>query len=537
MHSSSVSSSSGSKHSSQMQQISDIFSQTESISQYIKTHLKDKANDQTFILLQEFFGVFHDQMRINFDLRNQLTMIKKKQKKYNISDLQSTKRNVDTFMQYFNKTRQIDHQNLHDIALTLKDDIKILKELRLLTNNKMKIKQSTKNYHEKIEKMEQKLNSLSQTNEKVSNDLKQIIDTSNNNVIRLQNEIDEIRPAVEALRQRVEEKEANKKHLMEVLHERNQMIEEARKLHSENHERRHNTKEELRTLHGQLLAEYHNLQYQEKPLADALEEAEQKLKDIKNQNSQEIEQIKQQSEMAEHKLKTVESKLADLLSIRRNNQIEIEEAKRTVELQKCQHENSLSEMKALRQEIEKLDTKLMKMSRNTETPNDPLSYIASKREETSEKIREKTMKIEDLRKQNQKISSMVRVTNESSDSLEKENSEMRITVSETETKVKKERETYQSEMERRKLARQTIKAFEKMRDSLKLSNMSDSFVIAQKALEVARATKERPCHCHICSDDSDYDDDDIPMRVTNQSVEDEIRKVAIRISKLNQQLQ
>ena len=80
MHSSSVSSSSGSKHYSNMQQISDIFSQTESISQYIKSHLKDKANDETFILLQEFFGVFHDQMRINFDLRNQLTIFKKKQK-------------------------------------------------------------------------------------------------------------------------------------------------------------------------------------------------------------------------------------------------------------------------------------------------------------------------------------------------------------------------------------------------------------------------------------------------------------------------
>ena len=535
MHSSSVSSSSGSKHSSNMQQISDIFSQTESISQYIKSHLKDKANDETFILLQEFFGVFHDQMRINFDLRNQLTIFKKKQKKYNISDLQTTKANVETFMQYFNKTRQIDHQNLHDIALTLQDDIKLLKELRIFTNNRMKIKQSTREYEAKIEKMEQKINQITETKGKISNDLKQIIDSSNNNIIRLQNEIDEIRPAVEALRQRVQEKEENKKHLIEVLHERNQMIEEARKIHAESHERRHNTKEELRTLHGQLLAEYHNLQYQEKPLADALEEAEQKLKDIKNQNAQEIEQIKQQSEIAEHKIKTIDSKLEDLRSVRQKNQTEIAEAKRTIELQRCQHENSLSEMKVLKQEIEKIDSKLIRMSRDSETPNNQLSYISSKREETSEKIREKTIKIEDLRKQNQKISSMVRVTNESSDSLEKENSEMRVTVSETEVKVKKERETYQSEIERRRLARQTIKAFEKMRDSLRLSNMSDSFVIAQKAVEFARSTNERPKHCRICSDSDS--DDDIPMRVTNQSVEDEIRKVAVRISKLNQQLQ
>ena len=109
---------------------------------------------------------------------------------------------------------------------------------------------------------------------------------------------------------------------------------------------------------------------------------------------------------------------------------------------------------------------------------------------------------------------------------------MRIEVSETETKVRKEKISFTEEMNRRQLARATIKAFNNMSEGMRMESIGNAMLVAEKAVDFVREVKGK---CQVCQ--NCIDEDPIPMRVTTKMVSDGIDNLAISISKLEEKLQ
>ena len=471
-------------------------------------------------------------MRINFDLRNELQILKKNQKNFEINSFLQKKENVDVFIKYFNKVRQYEHNDLHEVALTINEDIKILKNLRELTNEMEQIKEERKTCKSRIKETGRQLDENEENKEKTLKELNQIISISNARCVKLQNEIEDIKPANNALRQRVEEKEERKHKIFELLQDRTKVVQEARKLHEDAQEKRREVKAELRTELGKLTAEYNNLLYQEKPLIKALEEAESNLKATQEQSNNQINEIQQQIKVANHKILSISKRISEHVIAKKKNQDEMEETKRIVEIRKHKHDFGLVELRNRRNQVERIDAQIREFVKEGSTAEEEIQIINEKKQQNAERIQKLNQQIETLRKENQKIASLIRVSQESTDELESENESMRIEVSETETKVREEKISFTEEMNRRQLARATIKAFNNMSEGMRMESIGNAMLVAEKAVDFVREAKGK---CQVCQ--NCIDEDPIPMRVTTKMVSDGIDNLAISISKLEEKLQ
>lgn len=502
---------------------SDLFAQTESISHYIKSHFDSKRNDPAFALLQEFFGIFHDQMRINFDLRNELALIKRNPK-FDLEELEKRKTNVETFIKYFNKVKNFEHKDLQDVKLTIEENIDLMNKSKTLSEQ---VQENTKTK----ELLENSLKDLENSIQNHDNEFKKSMKALNDTIavcssksIKLQNAISDLEPCINSLEIRVQDKESKKQELQDILNAKKQELIEIKNIHDSSHEKRSSIKLKLRTKVGKLTATYQQLIDDEQPLIKALEEAEAQLEQIKIESNEKIDQYNKESEELLRKLQEIETSYSSISATYESNKSSLNDLTRGIKLNRHIHMNSLNDHKQLRAKIDKIEENSRKLLQNSKSIEDELQIIRESRTNVNNQINLRTQQIEQLRQENNRISSLIRVAESNKQNELSTNDIIKQKESIVRQSLSSSQEEYEIYSEKIDLVRKTLAAFSTLQDSMMLSGIMGPLGVASRAIEFIRVARQK------------IEDDEPPTRVTTRMVNEEIGNIAYSISMIDEKL-
>ncbi|EAX93679.1 hypothetical protein TVAG_103980 [Trichomonas vaginalis G3] len=462
-------------------------------------------------------------MRINFDLRNELTLIRRNPT-YNQQQLQQRKDNIETFMKYFNKVKQYPHKDLQEVKITIEDDIKILTEKNKLTEEMKSNTQTRQSLQTAINDLEKSIEAHDNEFQKIMKTLNSTIASSSSKAIQLQNSIDDLTPCINSLKIRVDEKEAKKQELLSVLDSKRQQLSEIRNINDQSHERRSEIKTKLRTKLGKLTATYHRLLDDEKPLIKALEDVEAQLSKIKDESKIEIEKYNSESTELLTTIQEIDSKITEVKSVHTSNQSSRSDFQRTIKLNHQIHENSLTEQKKLRTKIDKINISIEKLLQNSKTIEDEIKITKDSRENVSNQIKLRTEQIEQLRQENNRLASLIRVHQENIQNEESQNQAIKSELTTIQTELHSSREECDIHTDKIELVRKTLSAFSSLQDAMLLNGVMSPLGVASRAIEFIRLSRQK------------LEDDEPPTRITSRMVKEEIEELNHSISIIDEKL-
>ena len=267
-----------------------LFLQANEISNFLKAHSYEARTSESFQKLQSFFDIFTEQLRINFELRNYLSKYQKLEP-INLSAVQKLKNDTDIFLQNFNK---ISLQECPDLASFTEYFINFLqgsgqiisiekenqKLCKLIKKQTKDISKLQNEFNISQELLEQKLTSIQKENQAI-----------NFRITQYQNTIKDLEKSISLIETRLNEKNEKKRQFLQIVNEKKNQMEILQKQFQEKQEKYFLKKEKLENALARLKIEKVQLENNEKPLADALEEAEMELQSIESTSRHEIEKI------------------------------------------------------------------------------------------------------------------------------------------------------------------------------------------------------------------------------------------------------
>lgn len=497
---------------------------TEDISKYIRENYKKKINSPAFQNLQELFGIFHDQLRINFDLRNELLYYKKKPA-YNFKHLRKQKKLVDDFINKFKEKRDKSATNLYNISKILEKDIFLLKEMNEYSRICQHLKSENNELKCVINDLQTKFDSINKENTDKLHNYNNNLKTMDAKIFDLQKSIDQILPLVRSLKTRVKEKEQGRSIIKDQLNEKKTQMEKAKEAHEIRQQQRRSEKDQLRTRLGVLIAQKEKLIQNEKPLIRALEEAEEQVRVARDIIKNKITDYEKEKEALLADICSVNEKLDVLRKEESSLKTEMNNLTQGIELEKLRHDRVGNESNNIFQYIKDIEDKLKQMLLNTNTPEDELRFTESVILSVQDQIQTRKDQIEKLRIETNKVNSLIRVTEKQNQTLQSDNESIASQLTKTKKEVEPCRVSYNRSSDHYKVMRQTIDAFARLRNELKIADSLDYQTVAHRAIDIVSNSLEN----HL-------DPDDIPVKVSSRTVSADIEAIAQRISSIEAKL-
>lgn len=439
----------------------------------------------------------------------------KKNPAYNLKELKNQKRQIDDFIANYNRIRKTKCTELNPLINKLDEEISLVRDheeyekaLEELKNDKIRLSKEFNNLSSYLTTQKSNSNQIIQT---ADNNIKE----KSNKIAIIQQNIDDIKPSFNILKERVTEKASDREGILKILDERKNLVNQAREVHRQHQEKRRSIKAELRTKLGIVLAKKQQLIDDEIPLIKALEDAESQVKEAQESTSEQLALLQSEREKV----------LAELDIEKEQYQIiNAKATKITKEKENIHHEIGLNQIKHERQRKEII---------NAQSAIAELQNIISCRgikdnedlkmlEIVDKQIEQRLSQIESLKKEIIRLSSVSRVTQREIVITESNNQELNDALS---NYLSQESELTEKQNEidnRRKVMKETISAYRRLKNALSIPEHSSVTMIASKAIELVRLGQARTVNISPA-----------PQRVTPRMIEDDLDMISQKIANIN----
>jgi chromosome segregation ATPase len=466
---------------------SSIFSQANYIGQFLRENAARHTSDPCFAMLQSFFEIFSDQLRMNADLRSRLI-----RRRYDPDRFESLKAEVASFLAEFSEATgsQVDdldaaHRIFRRVLKHSAQCCEVADQLAHLDakNSALEAKISAKR-----EELESRMAAADARHSSLATELRDI--ESRNR--EMQHSLDTLTPEVLVMKERLQHATDARGSLFELVGQKKSEIESAKAQFARNQRRFMKLKASMATRIRDLRAIRRQLKTDEQPLLLALDEAEADLKAVEAMAAGELEQLAKERSSLEAAIQSLSSQL-----------VEVGNTKCTLmsRLQELQDEATQEDVRAdelsrlARLESANLDDLLAHESQllsNAETADEQIRILVESVQDVEHTVSERREEIERLRKDNNRTRSLIRINQEKIESLTEENRKLECSL-EVQVREKEQLQaTCEQEQRTCALYQSTTAEFKKLRESLGLPAAATTDEVVSAAVDSYKARHRQP---------------------------------------------
>lgn len=500
-----------------------ITNQAQEISEFIDRNTQMFKKDPCFRMLKSFFDIFNNQLKLNFELRNQL-IEEQKRRPINISEFKHAKTDVEQFIKEFSLLTKKKSSSIEETTHYLKDFSKNYKDFHEIQAQIAEKQTKVDEMSKIVEKSKNKIKELKKSQENNNNSQDQ---ANSSKIQEYQEQIDNFAPLLNALRNRVQEKERTHNKLLEIVKQRREEIEKTKQEHYLNDESFERKSQNLKIKISKYKVQYQLLRSDEKPLIQALEDAREELTTLERMTAAEIESITQNRLTIEDQINDITNNLSVVTEKRDSLLDQIHVFDEQVETSASQFKSLLSKISDISEKLMLCENEKHKLLSNADTFEEQMNVLGDSIDQMSDTIDERSQQIEAIRKENNKIRSEIRVKKSSIKELKKKRKLIQEGIN---IKSQKHDEVLAKNQKRKKNCAQykaTMNAFETLRTNLGFKNNISVIDVAKHAIMAALKFNK--------SNSTDLDE--IPERVSSLSVSMDLERISNEINVLQDSLE
>lgn len=429
---------------------------------------------KVFQQLSEFFGTFHDQLRINFDLRNRLIKFQRKQE----SPLFSRKE-VDNFLNVIREQVGISTLSLDQVLESIIRKDKLVSRYLYLEKNNKDLLNAKKDLTQQINTIESYLFAIEEKNNQFFVPINKEIGETKNRICRIEGELIEEAESYSLLKERVIEKEKSMIELKQILEERQLFIGQLGKRIVSDQKNYSTIKNGYKSTIKDLISEYNQLLSDEKPLIIALEAAENDLSSHKAKVSNEVGVIN-------NEITYIEKKIKDLDELIYEEEVLEDSLKSELKSIEKEHELKMLEFLRIRDEVDLHH----KSTSDLEQTHNQIDHIEDQSIfDTESMISECSSNLEDIKIENNILRSNIRVQEQKKDNLELETSQTRKKLQHIEQEIESCKYSFSIFSEENKKNQDLLFDYTSLRKSLQFPEDSHPIVVINSCIEHIKNTQ------------------------------------------------
>lgn len=459
-----------------------LFLHANEISQFLKIHSQDLEADECFQKLQSFFDIFTEQLRINFELRNNLSKMKK-HNNIDIGKVYQTKKGVNEFLDCFNKMTNQDAKSISDTTNFIIQALSSNHQNSILYEENQRLCRVVKSRYEDYISVKSKL-------ENIEKDMKEKLDSLENETKSIRSRISRTKTSIKNLGElisslsiRVHEKEEKRKQLLQDVEEKQAYIADFKANYEMRNKSLIQENEKLETILSKLKIEKQQLENNEKPLAKALDEAENELASVEKAAKNEIENINSDIKKIDVMIKENQNNLKK--ETERNDSLlhektEIQEQLDKENQQGKNNQNQIVTIQDSLSELEKLRLSFILGS----TSEDQEEAMVREAADTEKRCLILENEIEELRKSIHKLKSLIRINKTEILTPASDYKKMKE-VSETQIEqLRHLTEQISSEQEKYNVYKRSIESFNQLKEKLGLNLNTSPKEVVKNAIAI-----------------------------------------------------
>lgn len=530
-----------------------LFAQIAHISEFLanaEENLSNRKSNPCFQMLSDFFEVFNEQLRINFKIRNKLNE-ERKRNPVDPKKVNEKKNEIDNFLREFkeiisksknNHSDIIDPRNIeksfNNVITIIQNGVKKTAKLKKLIKEIENKKEEIANINNEILANEKMLQDTKSNSENRTISIQKQINESKEQIIKQRSQIDEILPRISNLKTQIQNESALRQQLSEMITKRKNQIEIAHQSFTEEQNKQMKKLHKLGVKLSKLKIERRQLLIDEQPLISALEDAEQELKEAKSAADKQINSLNKEKNEIVAKLDELTKQLTEI-QMKKEKIISIHQQKKE-EVSDCSIEfNEINEkINVLKNKIAQIDRikkdMLHKLNQKSSTvrnkvqnsPNNNrrkninsddddnennniqiesnnnfnlefqeiddiiLNSISDEINHLEDSSVQYKNRIEEIRKENSKIRSMIRVKKEKIAKLIEENQNIQASNSLYQKEVDKLTIDARAQKQRYSLFKSTMNEYERMRKALGFHSSMLPSEVAKHAVSMIKSWKQ-----------------------------------------------
>ncbi|KAK8875734.1 hypothetical protein M9Y10_005909 [Tritrichomonas musculus] len=437
-------------------------------------------------------------------------------------------------------------KSFNNIISIIQNGIKKTAKLKKLSKEIENKQKEIASINNEIASGEKRLQDVKNNTEDRSSSIQKQIDQSQDQISKMRIQIDELSPNITEMKTKIQNEANLRKNLSEMIAKRKNQIEIAHQSFYEEQNKQKKKRQKLGVKLSKLKIERRQLLIDEQPLFSALKEAEDEFEKLKKQAENDIDLIKKEKSEIENQLEDLRLRLAesqkkkeDQASILQQkkeeaskcsvkiNEIDVKtkKLKKNI-LQIAQQKRSI--LHDLNQKNINIKNKVQKNFENKHKINDQdldlnsnnysdeensfnennnaqkggdgsnsheiddliLNLISEELMHLEELTSQSNIQIEEIRKDNSKTRSMIRVNKDKISKLIDENQKLRTTISLSEKEVEKLNIEANAQKQRYALFKSTMNEYNRMRTALGFHNTMLPSEVAKHAVAIIRSWKQ-----------------------------------------------
>jgi chromosome segregation ATPase len=441
-------------------------------------------------MLQSFFEIFNDQLRMNAELRNRL--IREPPSRFDPDKLKSLKTDVSSFLTAFSDATGLHVDDLDAAYRIFRRVLRHSTRYSEVSDQLARLDAKNSVLEAKIDAKRRELEGqMAATDARHSSLATELHDVEGRNR-GMQLSLGTLTREVSLLKGQVQCAAGERRSLFELVCQKKSEIESAKTQFARNQRKFSKLKAQMKTRIRDLRAARHQLKTNEQPLLLALEEAEADLKAAEEMAARELELLAKERSSLEATIQSLNSQL-----------LEVGNAKGALmsRLQELQNEATQEDLRAdelstlARLESSKLDELLARESQllsDAETASEQIQILLEWAQDVERTICERREEIESLRKESNRTRSLIRVNQEKVESLTEDNRKLECSL-EVQVNEKEQLEaTCEQEQHKCGLYQSATAPFQKLRESLGLPAHARTDEGVSRAVESYKAHHQQP---------------------------------------------
>ena len=441
-------------------------------------------------MLKSFFDVFNEQLRINFNLRNKLV----KDTQVHSREYRSAAKmqnNVREFLATLSKLAHCEVHDLNEAKQIISDALSRDNSLTSIRGQIQELEKKSNDLDRQLQSKHAELESLQSKTDTETSEILQKSRKTQDRVEDLRRQLRDIEPDVRQKRERLEQKKSRRTELVKQVRERKEAIEETRRSFEGRQKERKGLRRELKKAISVLHAKRQQLISDQEPLMRALEEAQSELETAKKMTKKELDSLAQQRADIELDIQTIQTKINDRVQEKTSLLAELRSLQEQTTQAKEFADDLTKEASACRKAIGIIDRETKEFLTDAETPEEQLAAFATTAEEIAQTITDVKAEIEDLKKENGKLKSKIRVNQEKIASVRKANKKIKCSVRVQTEELDEVKADLEKHRKRHALYRSTLREYEQLRQELGLKSSATPRQVAERAIAFVKESTER----------------------------------------------
>jgi chromosome segregation ATPase len=466
---------------------SSIFSQTNHISRFLEDNARSHRNDPCFQMLQSFFAIFNDQLRINFELRNQFIR-ERSEHPLDQREFDTVKSSVDSFLADFSKVIGSPIVDLNSARRIFAAALENSTRISELSAERSRIEAENAVVEAKIKIKREALPTISDDRELLASE----ISAAESRIGDLRSQIAVLKSDIARAKEENERVSAARASLLAMVDQRRSAAEAAKSEFIAKQRKQECLKEKLKQKIEELKRAKDSFKNDEIPLMRALEEAEVELRTIEELAVRELEALAGEKGTLESTIEGLKIEMRDVEREKAELQAQIEAMQAKAEKAQQRTDELRRARKEAKAELERLIDEEGHFLTDAQTPAQQMDFLTESIQGIEKAIGDRKDEIVGLRKANNRIRSMIRVNEEKIEELTKENGELESSV-ERQHKEKVAIEAAVGEHDRKSaIYKSTMDEFQKLKTQLGLDlDVSPKDVVAH-VVQLFRGKNAKP---------------------------------------------